>query len=133
MHIISAEIKEKATIGTTHSIRHVFLSNQCNKCTKQDRGKRDPSFYLIQFHSLRLEAEHVDGKVVVLLLQQHHPKKHKIPPMSKCFWLDPQRPCFQQVTLLKEITRLNLKCVQCVKFGQIYDFHTGKKMNILPL
>lgn len=41
--------------------------------------------------------------------------------------------CGVEVTLLKEITRLNLKCVQCVKVGQIYDFHIGKKMNILPL
>lgn len=39
-------------------------------------------FYLIQFHSLSLEAAHVDGKVVVLLFQQLHPKKHKIQPIS---------------------------------------------------
>lgn len=52
----------------------------------KDRGKRaDPSFYLIQFHSLRLEAEHVDGKVVVLLLQQHHPKKKQNPADEQVF------------------------------------------------
>lgn len=78
------------------SFLQINVTNAQSK-TESDERRTDSSFYLIQFHSLRLEAEHVDGKVVVLLLQQLHPKKHKIPPISKCFWLDPWRPCFQQM------------------------------------
>lgn len=52
--------------------------------TKSHEGRVDWLFYLIQFHSLRLEAAHVDGKVVVLLLYQLQPKKHKMPPISMC-------------------------------------------------
>lgn len=58
---------------------------QMHKAKTKSRERRvDWLFYLIQFHSLRLEAAHVDGKVVVLLLQQLHPRKHKMPPISTC-------------------------------------------------
>lgn len=75
--IILTEIREKAMIERKHRIRHVVHVETSGLLVVF-------LFYLIQFHSLRLEAAHVDGKVVVLLLQQLHPKKDEMQPISMC-------------------------------------------------
>lgn len=67
------------------SCRSFESMQQMHKAKAKSCERRaDWLFYLIQFHSLRLEAAHVDGKVVVLLLQQLHPNKHKTLPISMC-------------------------------------------------